>query len=616
MQYLETIKKEIEKILIESFGLGEGLRNGKVNFQVGFPEMLEHGDVTTNVCLVVSKLVKKSPQEVGKVLIEKIKDNIELSFIKNVEQVGPGFINIWIKQENVQKELEVKLSSDEVKFVSKKYVGKKVLVEHTSINLFKPFGIGHMMTNFTGEFIYRITKFVGGNSINISYPSDKSIGIAKAIYIIKQDGGLSQNIFQNSLGEVVKYLGECYVRGVNEFKKWEEEKNENKIREVKNIANNIYNETEGEDWEIFETSKKKNIEYFKNFATTLSSDFENFIYESEAGVEGKRIVLENTQSDNLLSKLFGGKKIFYKSDGAIVYTPDESRKDISTSVFINSEGNPTYLAKDIGLLSLKFKKYNPDLSIFVTDNEQIPHFKSVLDAGGKINPEWAEKSVHVSHGRMTFKGKKMSSRLGGVPSGEEVINAVLEEVKEKAGNEGEGKSRFEGMSAEEIQSLQKEIALSALRVAILRSKPGVNIDFDPERSLSFEGDSGPYLCYTHARCCSLLQKVKSPHPNPPPLGEGSPSSSVFASSKIGGDLMRKLFQFEKIVVDSAEEIAPQKLIKYLFEVAGEFNNFYAHNKIITDNEAETAQKMQLVYFTKKVLEKGLYLIGVKAPEKM
>ena len=141
--------------------------------------------------------------------------------------------------------------------------------------------------------------------------------------------------------------------------------------------------------------------------------------------------------------------------------------------------------------------------------------------------------------------------------------------------------------------------------------------------MSFEGDSVPYLCYTHARCCSLLEKVKSPHPESmlgvlrtPPLGEGSPTSSVFASSKLGGDLIRKLFQFEKIVVDSAEEIAPQKLIKYLFEVAGEFNNFYAHNKIITENESETKERMQLVYYTKKVLEKGLYLIGVKAPEKM
>jgi arginyl-tRNA synthetase len=614
MQYLEIIKQEIEKILKERFGI-EG-----VNFQVGFPEDLKHGDVTTNVCLVASKLVRKSPKEVGEVLMQGL--TLALStgegIVQKVEQVGPGFINIWLKQEIVQKNVDTQVGSDDTQFVSKKYAGKRVLVEHTSVNLFKPFTLGHLMTNFTGEFIFRAVSGVGAKAISMSYPSDKSIGIAKAIYIIKKEGGLEQEIFKKDLGEVVKYLGDCYVRGVNEYKKFEEEKNELGIREVKDIANNIFNNVIGSDLEVFEFSKNKNIEYFKKMVTSMGSEFKEFIYESEAGEEGKRIVLENTQSDNLLSKLFGDKKIFKRSEGAIVYIPDESRKDISTSVFINSEGNPTYLAKDIGLLSLKFKKYNPDLSIYVVDNEQTSHFKSVFDAGGKINKEWEEKSVHVSHGRMTFKGKKMSSRLGGVPSGEEVISAVLEEVKEKSAASVHKIEPSQEASDQQGSTLQtqKEIALSALRVAILRSKPGVNIDFDPDRSLSFEGDSGPYLCYTHARCCSLLQKVKSPHPNPPPLGEGSPTSSVFASSKIGGDLIRKLFQFEKIVVDSAEEIAPQKLIKYLFEVAGEFNNFYAHNKVITDDEEETAQKMQFVYYTKKVLEKGLYLIGVKAPERM
>jgi arginyl-tRNA synthetase len=579
-----------------------------VNFQVGFPEDLKHGDVTTNVCLVASKLVAKSPKEVGEVIIAGLK---KLDFVcEPIEQVGPGFINIWLKSGLMQKELEVKLSTDEVKFLSKKYCGKRVLVEHTSVNLFKPFTLGHLMTNFTGEFIFRAVSEVGAKAISMSYPSDKSIGIAKAIYIIKKDGGLSHRVFSEKLELVVMYLGNCYSIGVNTYKKAEEEGDEKTLRKIKDIANNIFNNIAGEDLDIFEFSKNKNIEYFKKMVTSMGSEFKEFIYESEAGEEGKRIVLENTQSDNLLSKLFGDKKIFKRSEGAIIYVPDESRKDISTSVFINSEGNPTYLAKDIGLLSLKFKKYNPDLSIYVVDNEQNAHFKSVFDAGGKIEKQWEEKSVHVSHGRMTFKGKKMSSRLGGVPSGEEVINAVLEEVKDKAGNEAEGKSRFEGMSAEEIENLQKEIALSALRVSILRSKPGVNIDFDPERSLSFEGDSGPYLCYTHARCCSLLEKSpRTDFVSVDPLYKGDTSAQ-------GQLLIRKLFQFEKIVVEAAEEIAPQKLIKYLFEVAGEFNNFYAHNKIITENEAETRERMQLVYYTKKVLEKGLYLIGVKAPNRM
>jgi arginyl-tRNA synthetase len=136
-----------------------------------------------------------------------------------------------------------------------------------------------------------------------------------------------------------------------------------------------------------------------NGCTKLGSKFDSYIYESEAGVVGKKIVLENTP------------KVFTESEGAIVYIPDESKKNINTSVFINSQGNPTYDAKDIGLLNLKFEKYNPDLSLFVTDHEQIPHFNIVLDAAEHINRNWKEKSVHIHHGRMSFKGQKMSSRL-------------------------------------------------------------------------------------------------------------------------------------------------------------------------------------------------------------
>ena len=152
----------------------------------------------------------------------------------------------------------------------------------------------------------------------------------------------------------------------------------------------------------------------------MGSKFDGYIFESEAGVVGMEIVSKYTPS------------IFTESEGAVVYIPEESKKHINTAVFINSQGNPTYEAKDLGLLDIKFEKYNPDVSIFITDHQQISHFDVVLDAAEKINKNWAEKSVHRTHGRMTFKGQKMSSRLGRVQLAKSLIDTMVEDVKENS----------------------------------------------------------------------------------------------------------------------------------------------------------------------------------------
>jgi arginyl-tRNA synthetase len=223
-----------------------------------------------------------------------------------------------------------------------------------------------------------------------------------------------------------------------------------------------------------------NIALLSNqIVATLGSHFDAYIYESEAGVDGKKIVLENTPT------------VFTESEGAIVYIPDESKK-LHTSVFINSQGNPTYEAKDIGLLHLKFETYNPDLSIFITDAQQVSHFDVVLDAAAQINTAWKEKSLHRYHGRMSFKGAKMSSRLGGVPLVEDILETVASEVKEK--------------NADIAPQAAEQIGIAAIKFAILRAAAGKNIDFDPDTSLSFEGDSGPYVQYTAVRAASLIQK--------------------------------------------------------------------------------------------------------------
>jgi arginyl-tRNA synthetase len=438
--------------------------------------------------------------------------------------------------------------------------GKKVLIEHSSPNLFKPFHIGHMMNNAIGESLVRLFRVSGAHVSTMSFPSDISLGIAKAIFVLLEKYGADFNPVEISV------LGDAYVTGTQRY-----DSDESVHGRVKEIADNLYTQKPSPEWDVFQKCKKFNINYFESIVVKLGSHFDSYIYESEAGVQGKEIVLNNVPD------------VFTKSEGAIVYIPVEEKKNINTAVFINSQGNPTYEAKDIGLLDLKFSKYHPDLSIFVTDHEQVSHFNVVLDAAGKINSTWVNNSRHVPHGRMSFQGQKMSSRLGNTPLVTDMLDMVLEEVNERSGDRA-------------IDNITKEsIAIGAIKFAILRAKPGMNINFDPETSLSFEGDSGPYLQYTHARIASLLEKAAveglapkyNPTPTLPLTGEGENTVT---------ETERLLYRLPELVERAIAEYAPNYIVTYLLEIARSFNSFYTGNKIVDlENRALSEHRIIQVF---------------------
>ena len=571
----DNIEYKIKNCLLDSL-VGLGVNNPKV--ELARPELV-FGDYTVNSAMVYAKELGKNPREFAEIFVKGL---CQLEGVVNVDIAGPGFINISLSKEAVRKEIT---RINDIKYFETKYSGKKVLIEHSSPNLFKPFHIGHLMNNTIGEAIVRMTRSGGGEVAAMSFPSDVSLGIAKAVYWIDRNGGLKKMWQDGDDKNIIAYLGEAYVKGIKFY-----EDNIEEQEKIKELADKIYN---FEDIQTYNSAKEININYFLKIVAELGTHFDKLIYESEAGLVGLRIVSENTTEN--------GKKVFTKSQGAIVYIPDEARKDINTTVFINSQGNPTYSAKDIGLIDLKFKNFNPHTSVYVTDNEQIPHFRTVFAAAEQIDEAWKDrvsKSLHVPHGRMTFKGAKMSSRLGGVPLAEDIIQVVMDEVRERSGE------RVAGLSVEDKESLFKDIALAAIKFSILRSKPGQNINFDPETSLSFEGDSGPYVQYTHARCCSLIAKSGGILPN---------QDTVLPIT----DTERKLAQFEDVSKNAINEFAPQYIVTYLFELCQIFNSYYAQNHILVEGDSVgTAHRLWIVEQAKSVIARGLEMLAVGAPEQM
>lgn len=578
-----SIKEKLKNIIETALG---NLGIAGVNFTLEHPTELSHGDFACNVAMVAAKQVGKNPKLLAEeiiVEIQKAGSPLLAGEGLGVRSAGPGFINFKLAKRFFEQEIPNIANSETLSTVVERVVptgnrvrlfgesnihaGQKILIEHSSPNLFKPFHVGHMMNNAIGESLVRLMKFSGAEVRTMSFPSDISLGIAKAIFIL----------LEKNPEITIQSLGDAYVEGT---KKYEEDETVH-VR-VKEIADNLYAQKPSPEWDVFIACKKFNIEYFEQVVARLGSTFDSYVYESEAGEQGKEIVLKNTPA------------VFTESEGAVVYIPEESKKHISTSVFVNSQGNPTYEAKDIGLLAIKFDREHPDLSLFVTDYQQIPHFDAVLDAAEKINKDWSEKSVHIPHGRMSFKGQKMSSRLGGVPLATEILETILEEVRERSGERNIDKETMDA------------IAVGAIKFAILRAKPGQGINFDPETSLSLEGDSGPYLQYTHARITSLLEK-----------GAGLGIVPKYHDGEEVADVERVVYRLPGIVENAIAEYAPQFIVTYLLQVAQAFNSYYAANTIVDAANPETsAHRLAIAQAVQVVLKNGLWLLGIKAPNKM
>lgn len=594
------LRSVIEKTL-------QNLDVSEVSFVVEHPTDLSHGDYSTNIAMAASKSLGKNPRVVAEMIVDEIKKEI-FPEIANIEIAGPGFINFKLVPEFFIKSISEIITAEHSFGNLEINDGKNILIEHSSPNLFKPFHIGHMMNNAIGESLVRLMRASGANVTTMSFPSDISLGVAKAVYALRYDLTTVNRQADSSGFDYAIIAGDAYVVGTRLYEDSDDVK-----AKVKEIADVLYNYTSNyvgtsKDYPKDDLEKYSWTDLYLKFSNAsrtylfsflkdkLETEIDNFIFESESGVQGKEIVESYTST------------VFTKSEGAIVYVPDESRKDINTSVFINSQGNPTYEAKDLGLIDLKFERYNPDLSIFVTDHEQIPHFNVVLAAYADLEKERkslkeevynaVEKSEHVPHGRMLFKGQKMSSRLGGVPPAAEMIEDVALEVKKKMLHRDSNYANIDYVS--------ERIAIGAIKFAILRAKPGMNINFDPETSLSFEGDSGPYLQYTHARIQTLLDKGLE--------------QNIAAEIQIGNevsDIEKLLYRFPEVVESAVSEYAPNYIVTYLLEIARSFNSFYGANKIIdVENPETSSHRLAIARATQIVIRNGLQLLAIEAPDRM
>jgi arginyl-tRNA synthetase len=514
--------------------------------------------------MVLAKQVGENPRELAEKIVAAIPEHEDIA---TVEVAGPGFINFHLSESYFTRATNEALGSGEAWGRSAMYDGKHFLIEHSSPNLFKPFHIGHLVNNTLGESLVRLARFAGAKITVLSWPSDVSPGIAKAVW------GAIDKGWQDDL--TIERIGEAYAHGVARY-----EADETTKKEIDALNVTLYNhDTSAPEWRVYENGRKLSLMYFESITQRLGSKFDGYIFESESEETGKKIIKEHTPG------------VFEESEGAIIFRGSEHGS--YDSVFINSAGFGTYLAKDIGLLSQKFSSYTFDQSLTLTDIEQKHHFELVRAAAAQIDPDLTEKSKYLQHGRLRLTSGKISSRSGNVPLAEDILDTVKKRALERmVENDREADDR-----------VAERVATAAVKYAIARVGMGKNITFDLEESLSFEGNSGPYLQYTHARAQSILRKAESRK----------------ASDERGGlavtEVERLLYRFPHVIERAVSEYEPHHVANYLSELASAYNSWYAAEQVLDGGEAE-GYKLALNKAVATTLKNGLWLLGIEAPENM
>lgn len=573
----------------------QDLPENQVNLQDTRAEF--EGQITIVVFPVV-RFSKKSPEatatDLGNYLVEHIEEITAFNVVK-------GFLNLSIADAYWVNLFNTELLKPG--FGTFKPNGKKVMVEYSSPNTNKPLHLGHVRNNLLGYSVAELLKASGYDVVKVNLVNDRGIHICKSMLAWQKWG--NGETPESSLLKGDHLVGKYYVIFDKEYKKeiealklegqTEEEakKNAPLIKEAQRML---------QDWEagvpeVIELWKKMNGWVYEGFAVSyknLGVDFDKYYYESNTYLLGKGTVEEGLEKGVFIKKPDGSVWIDLTADG------------LDQKLVLRADGTSVYITQDLGTAQMKYDDFKMDESIYVVGNEQDYHFKVLFLILEKLGKSWAKGLHHLSYGMVDLPSGKMKSREGTVVDADDLVAEMIETAKAKT----EALGKVNDFGEEEKECLYYNIGMGALKYFLLKVEPKKRLLFDPAESIDFQGNTGPFIQYTHARIKSLLHKADYDFTYP------AAADTAITATEL--EMIMLMAKYPVEIQSAAKTHSPALLANYLYEVAKMFNKFYHETPPIIKEEQEAVKKyrLNLSFVTANILKDGMRILGITVPERM
>jgi arginyl-tRNA synthetase len=554
------------------------------------------GDFTV-VVFPLLRHSKLSPEETGKVLGKYLLEHSDLLSDFNVIK---GFLNLLVSQKYWKDFLDGDLRAVSFGTITIDVESPLVMIEYSSPNTNKPLHLGHIRNNLLGHSISLILEATGNEVRKVNLVNDRGIHICKSMLAWRKEGKGEDPESSGKKGDHL--VGDYYVRYDQMYKSQVQELVDQGLSKAEaeagapilQEAREMLRLWEAEDPEVRSLWSTMNGWVYKGFESTyhrLGISFDKTYYESQTYKLGRELVLKGLR-DGIL---------YQKEDGSIWANLEEEGLD--HKLLLRSDGTSVYMTQDIGTAHQRYEESAFSSHIYVVGNEQNYHFQVLAIVLKKLGYPWAEKLYHLSYGMVELPEGKMKSREGTVVDADD----LMDEMEITARQMSEELGKLEGFGEEEKMRIYRQVGMGALKYFILKVDPKKNMTFDPNESVDFNGNTGPFIQYTYARINSVIRKGESI--------EKASGSGEMNEKEIA--LVRMMYEYPDMLKEASRTLNPSLVANFLYELAKEFNQFYHDHSILNaDSQDQVSLRLLLVEAMGRIINNGMKLLGIEMPERM